>query len=165
VTLVHYAHLKLEDWGVRIITLQTYNLHSTLPQENYMFKKYNDTPAAIAIALVTVFFILQVVLFGSTAGTFLEEVGIGQAALPMAYWLCFLFAAMAIGLILTFVKGPDGQSIFFNVVLITQIGGVVGNLIEISTDAVTKSSPGQLVMFIVVAILYCFGYFRVRSRL
>ena len=130
-----------------------------------MFAKYNDTPAAIAIGLVTIFFIIQVVLFGFTAETFLEDVGIGPAALPMAYWLCFLFATLAIGLILTFVKGPDGQSIFFNVVLITQIGGVIGNLIEISADTVTKSSPGQLVMFIIVAVLYCFGYYRLRSRL
>ena len=130
-----------------------------------MFKKYNDTPAAIAMGLVTIFFIIQVIVTAFTGETWLEDAGIDPAALPLVYWLCFIFATFAIGLILTFVKGPDGQSIFFNVVLITQIGGVVGNLIEISTDAVTKSSPGQLVMFIVVAILYCFGYFRVRSRL
>ena len=130
-----------------------------------MFKKYNDTPAAIAIGLVTIFFIIQVVLFAFTAETFLEDVGIGPAALPMAYWLCFLFAAMAVGLILTFVKGPDGQSIFFNVVLIGQIGSIIGNLIEISADTATKPSTGQLVMFIVVAALFVFGYFRVRSRL
>ena len=130
-----------------------------------MFKKYNDTPAAIAMGLVTIFFIIQVVLFAFTAETFLEDSGIDPAALPMAYWLCFLFAALAIGLILTFIKGPDGQSIFFNVVLVTQIGGIIGNLIEISTDAATKSTPGQLVLFIVVAALYCFGYYRLRSRL
>ena len=83
----------------------------------------------------------------------------------MAYWLCFLFATLAIGLILTFVKGPDGQSIFFNVMLIGQIGSIIGNLIEISADTATKPSTGQLVMFIVVAALFVFGYFRVRSRL
>ena len=130
-----------------------------------MFKKYNDTPAAIAIGLVTIFFIIQVVLFAFTAETFLEAVGIGPAALPMAYWLCFLFGTLAIGLILTFVKGPDGQSIFFNVMLIGQIGSIIGNLIEISADTATKPSTGQLVMFIVVAALFVFGYFRVRSRL
>ena len=130
-----------------------------------MFKKYNDTPAAIAIGLVTIFFIIQVVLFAFTAETFLEDVGIGPAALPMAYWLCFLFATLAIGLILTFVKGPDGQSIFFNVMLIGQIGSIIGNLIEISADTATKPSTGQLVMVIVVAALFVFGYFRVRSRL
>ena len=130
-----------------------------------MFAKYNDTPAAIAIGLVTIFFIIQVVLFAFTAETFLEDVGIGPAALPMAYWLCFLFATLAIGLVLTFVKGPDGQSIFFNVMLIGQIGSIIGNLIEISADTATKPSTGQLVMFIVVAALFVFGYFRVRSRL
>ena len=129
-----------------------------------MFKKYNDTPAAIAIGLVTIFFIIQVVLFAFTAETFLEDTGIGLAALPMVYWLCFLFATLAIGLILTFVKGPDGQSIFFNVMLIGQIGGVIGNLIEIATDA-TTADPALLVLSIIFAALYCFGYYRVRSRL
>ena len=135
-----------------------------LPAEHSMFKKYNDTPAAIAIGLVTIFFIIQVVLFAFTAETFLEDVGIGPAALPMAYWLCFLFATLAIGLVLTFVKGPDGQSIFFNVMLIGQIGGVIGNLIEIATDA-TTADPVFLVLSIIFAALYCFGYYRVRSRL
>jgi len=129
-----------------------------------MFKKYNDTPAAIAIGLVTIFFIIQVVLFAFTAETFLEDTGIGLAALPMAYWLCFLFATLAIGLILTFVKGPDGQSIFFNVMLIGQIGGVIGNLIEIACDA-TTADPVFLVLSIIFAALYCFGYYRLRSRL
>ena len=129
-----------------------------------MFSKYNDTPAAIAIGLVTVFFIIQVVLFAFTAETFLEDVGIGPEALPMAYWLCFLFATLAIGLILTFVKGPDGQSIFFNVMLIGQIGSVIGNLIEIATDA-TTADPFFLVLSIIVAAVYVFGYFRIRSRL
>ena len=130
-----------------------------------MFAKYNDTPAAIAIGLVTVFFVIQVVLFAFTAETFLEDTGIDPAALPMAYWLCFFIAILTVGLILTFVKGPDGQSIFFNVMLIVQIGGLIGNLIEYATDAATKSPPALLVMFIVVAVLYCFGYFRLRSRL
>ena len=129
-----------------------------------MFKKYNDTPAAIAIGLVTIFFIIQVVLFAFTAETFLEDTGIGLAALPMVYWLCFLFATFAIGLILTFVKGPDGQSIFFNVMLIGQIGGVIGNLIEIACDA-TTADPVLLVLSIIFAALYCFGYYRLRSRL
>ena len=129
-----------------------------------MFKKYNDTPAAIAMGLVTIFFIIQVVLFAFTAETFLEDVGIGPAALPMAYWLCFLFATLAIGLILTFVKGPDGQSIFFNVMLIGQIGFVIGNLIEIACDA-TTADPFFLVLTIIFAALYCFGYYRIRSRL
>ena len=129
-----------------------------------MFAKYNDTPAAIAIGLVTIFFIIQVVLFAFTAETFLEDVGIGPAALPMAYWLCFLFATLAIGLVLTFVKGPDGQSIFFNVMLIGQIGFVIGNLIEIACDA-TTADPFFLVLTIIFAALYCFGYYRIRSRL
>ena len=129
-----------------------------------MFAKYNDTPAAIAIGVVTIFSIIQVVLFAFTAETFLEDAGIGLAALPMAYWLCFFIAILTVGLILTFVKGPDGQSIFFNVVLIGQIGSVIGSLIEIATDAAT-SDPVCLVLSIIVAALYCFGYLRLRSRL
>jgi hypothetical protein len=129
-----------------------------------MFKKYNDTPAAIAMGLVTIFYIIQVILTAFTGETFLEDAGIDPAALPLLYWLCFIFATFAIGLILTFVKGPDGQSIFFNVMLIGQIGGVIGNLIEIATDALT-ADPFFLVLSIIVAALYVFGYFRIRSRL
>ena len=130
-----------------------------------MFAKYNDTPAAIAIGLVTIFFIIQVILMAFTGESWLEDAGIDPAALPFVYWLGFIFVTFAIGLILTFVKGPDGQSIFFNVMLIGQIGSIIGNLIEISADTATKPSTGQLVMFIVVAALFVFGYFRVRSRL
>ena len=130
-----------------------------------MFKKYNDTPAAIAMGLVTIFFIIQVILMAFTGETWLEDAGIDPAALPFVYWLCFIFATFAIGLIRTVVKGPDGQSIFFNVVLIGQIGSVIGSLIEIATDAATKSPPAFLVLSIIVAALYCFGYFRLRSRL
>ena len=130
-----------------------------------MFKKYNDTPAAIAIGLVTIFFIIQVILMAFTGESWLEDAGIDPAALPFVYWLCFIFATFAIGLILTFVKGPDGQSIFFNVMLIGQIGSLIGNLIEYATGAATKSPPALLVLFIVVAALYCFGYFMLRSRL
>ena len=130
-----------------------------------MFKKYNDTPAAIAMGLVTIFFIIQVILTASTGETWLEDAGIDPAAWPLGYGLGFIFATFAIGLILTFVKGPDGQSIFFNVMLIGQIGSIIGNLIEISADTATKPSTGQLVMFIVVAALFVFGYFRIRSRL
>ena len=79
--------------------------------------------------------------------------------------MCGFLAILSVGLILTFVKGSDGQNIFFNVMLVVQIGGLIGNLIEYATDAATKSPPALLAMFIVVAALYCFGYFRVRSRL
>ena len=130
-----------------------------------MFKKYNDTPAAIAIGVVTLFFIIQVVLICFTAETFLEDSGINPAGLPLVYWMCGFLAILSVGLILTFIKGPDGQSIFFNVMLIVQIGGLIGNLIEYATDAATKSPPALFVMFIVVAALYCFAYFRLRSRL
>ena len=129
-----------------------------------MFKKYNDTPAAIAMGLVTIFFIIQVILMAFTGESWLEDAGIDPAAMPLVYWLCFIFATFAIGLILTFVKGPDGQSIFFNVMLIGQIGFVIGNLIEVATDA-TTADPFFLVLTIIFAALYCFGYFRIRSRL
>ena len=62
-------------------------------------------------------------------------------------------------------QGPDSQSIFFNVILIGQIGSVIGSLIENATDAATKSPPAFLVLSIIVAALYVFGYFRLRSRL
>ena len=83
----------------------------------------------------------------------------------MVYWMCGFLAILSVGLILTFIKGPDGQSIFFNVMLLVQIGSVIGQLIEYATDAGTKSPPALLAVTIVLAALYFFGYFRLRSRL
>ena len=52
-------------------------------------------------------------MFFLGAEYFLADTSIDPATLPMTYWLCFLFAIMFLGLVLTFVKGLDGQSIFY----------------------------------------------------
>ena len=56
-----------------------------------MFKKYNDTPAAIAIGLVTIFFIIQVILMAFTGESWLEDAGIDPAALPFCILAVFYF--------------------------------------------------------------------------
>ena len=94
----------------------------------------------------------------------LADSGIDLAALPLVNWLGF-FSVLTVGLILTFVKGPDGQNIFFNVLLILQIGGPIGSWIEIATDAATASPPSQVVIQVVATMVFLFAYFRLRSRL
>jgi hypothetical protein len=130
-----------------------------------MFKKYNDTPAAIAMGLLTLFYLFQVIAFFLTKEDFFADAGLDPAALPMANWLVFLFATIWVGLVLTFVKGPDGQGIFFIVLLIVQIGGPIGSWIEIATDAATASPPSQVVIQLVGTVVFLFAYFRLRSRL
>ena len=130
-----------------------------------MFKKYNDTPAAIAIGLVTLFYLFQVVVFFLTKEDFFADAGLDPAALPLANWLLFTYATLLVGLILTFMKGPDGQGIFFIVLLINNVAGPIGSWIEIATDAATAAPPSQAVMQLVVVAVFLFGYFRIRSRL
>ena len=79
--------------------------------------------------------------------------------------MVFIFATLLVGLVLTFVKGSDGQSIFFNVMLIVSIDSPNGSLIEIATDAATASPPSQVVIQVVATVVFLFAYFRLRSRL
>ena len=136
-----------------------------------MFKKYNDTPAAIALGL----FLLGALIYGLqlifTSESWLAAHDIGLAALPVARALGAAFFGFSVGLILTFVNGPDGQRTLFIALLATQIltfvilwhAHLMGTL-PISQAALDTLFLDVIVVSVLTALLL-FGCFKLRSRL
>ena len=129
-----------------------------------MFEKYNDNPAAICLGLYLlgcIFYVFQLLFMTEI---WLAGEGIGPEAIPVAKVLGSAFLGFIIGLILTYMNGPDGQKIYFFSLLVAQICTLlniwhqhlfVGNT-TVFDDAIIVS---------VLSALLLIGFFRVKSRL
>ena len=129
-----------------------------------MFKKYNDTPAAIALGIFllgALFYGLQLVF---TSDSWLAAHDIDIAAIPVARALGAAYLGFSLGVILTFLNGPDGQKTFFIALGVAQvilfvvlwharIAGIENVLLQ---DAIAVS---------VLTAVLLFGYFKLLSRL
>ena len=129
-----------------------------------MFKKYNDTPAAIAMGL----YLLGAVVYGLqlifASEAWLTAHDIGPEGIPLARALGAAYLGFSLGVILTFVNSPDGQKTFFIALGIAQvilfvvlwharIAGIGSVLLQ---DAVAVS---------VLTAALLFGYFKLLTRL
>ncbi len=129
----------------------------------HMLKKYNDTPAAIALALFTlgsVFYVAQL-LFMTEA--WLAENGMGAESIVLARVLGFTWLGIAVGLIRTFINGPEGSSTFFMALVTAQIGILI-NLWHQHLIGVPAVFDDAIIVSVLTALLLI-GYLRVRSRL
>ena len=138
---------------------------------HHTFKKYHDLPAAIAIGLYLLgahFYIVQTI-FMTDAWLAAHEIGIEAA--PIVRIMGATYFGFAIGLILTFVNGPDGQRTFFNALLVAQVltlvilwhAHLMGDL-PVSAAALDALFQDVIAVSVLTALLLA-GYFRLRSRL
>jgi hypothetical protein len=128
-----------------------------------MLKKYNDMPAAIALALFTLgcaFYVTQL-LFMTEA--WLAENGMGTESVVLARVLGFTWLGITVGLIRTFINGPEGSSTFFMALVIAQIGVLI-NLWHQHLTGVPAVFDDAIIVSVLTALLLI-GYMRIRSRL
>ena len=129
-----------------------------------MFKKYNDTPAAIAMGLMTLAMIFWVGIMLFTPETLLSDRGVDVSAAPIVRFLGLTWLGLLVGVIFTFVNGPDGQKVFFNALLVAQIATAIANwYLYFANDVGTLG--GDVLIDVVLTALLLFAYFRIRSRL
>jgi len=128
-----------------------------------MFKKYNDTPAAVAMGLILIgmiFWLGQIVTSPEAA---LSDRGIDVSAVPLLRLAALTWLGFLVGIVLTFVNGPDGQKVFFNALLVAQITTAILNWYQyVGNDLGT---PFDVIADVVITVLLLFAYFRVKSRL
>ena len=129
-----------------------------------MFKKYNDTPAAIAMGLMTLAMIFWVGLMLFSPETLLSDRGIDVTAAPIARFLGLTWLGFLVGVIFTFVNGPDGHKVFFNALLVAQIATAIANWYQYFANDV-GTLVGDVIPDVVITALFLFAYFRLRSRL
>ena len=129
-----------------------------------MFEKYNDNPAAICLGLYLlgcIFYVFQLLFMTET---WLAGEEIGPEAIPVARVLGSAFLGFVVGLILTYLNGPDGQKIYFFALLVAQIC----TLLNIWHQHLFAGNPTAFDDAIIVSILTALlliGFFRVKSRL
>lgn len=129
-----------------------------------MFKKYNDTPAAVAMGLILIgmiFWLGQIVTSPETA---LSDRGIDVSAVPLLRLAALTWLGFLVGIVLTFVNGPDGQKVFFNALLVAQIATAIAAWYQYFANDV-GTLVGDVIPDVVITALFLFAYFRLRSRL
>ena len=131
-----------------------------------MLEKYNDTPAAIAIILYTLGCALFQLLFMTES--WLAENGMGPETVGLARVLAFTWLGILVGLVRTFTNGPDGNSTFFIVLIVAQLGLVLNLWHQYLFPADAAAAATVLddsIAVSVLAILLLIGWFRIRARL
>ncbi len=129
-----------------------------------MFEKYNDNPAAICLGLYLlgcIFYVFQLLFMTET---WLAAEEIGPEAITVARVLGSAYLGFIVGLILTFMNGPDGQKIYFFALLVAQIC----TLLNIWHQHLFAGNPTVFDDAIIVSVLTALlliGFFRIRSRL
>jgi hypothetical protein len=129
-----------------------------------MFEKYNDNTASVRLGLYLLGCIFYVFLFLFMTETWLAGEEIGPEAIPVARVLGSAFLGFVVGLILTYINGPDGQKIYFFALLVAQIC----TLLNIWHQHLFAGNPTVFDDAIIVSILTIFlliGFFRIKSRL
>ena len=129
-----------------------------------MFEKYNDNPSAICLGLYLlgcIFYVFQLLFMTET---WLAGEGIGTEAIPVAKVLGSAFLGFIVGLILTYLNGPDGQKIYFYALLVAQICTLL-NLWHQHFFTVNPTVFDDAMVVSVLTALLLIGFFRIKSRL
>ena len=129
-----------------------------------MFQKYNDTPAAICLGIYFlggIFYVFQLLFMTET---WLAGEEIGPEAIGVARVLGFAFLGYNVGLIWTYVNGPDGLKIYFISLLVAQIGTLL-NIWYLHLFAEKMTLLDNSIIVSLLTTLLLIGYLRVRSLL
>ena len=129
-----------------------------------MFEKYNDTPAAICLGIYllgAIFYVFQLLFMTEQ---WLANELIGPEAIGVARVLGFAYLGYVAGLLMTYIKGPDGHGIFFVSLLVAQIGTFLNLWHQYFLVEVMTTLDDAIIVSVLTALLLV-GYIRIRSRL
>ncbi|RZO15881.1 MAG: hypothetical protein EVB04_05310 [Candidatus Thioglobus sp.] len=127
-------------------------------------QKYGDTPAAIAMILVTlgsIFYVFQLIFMTEA---WLAENGIGAEAIGLARVLGFTWLGIVVVLVRTFISGLSGTSAFFVALVIAQIGIFLNLWHQELMVALEVSVLDDAIIVTVLTALLLFGWSRIRSK-
>tara|TARA_B100001123_G_scaffold300760_1_gene335571 strand:+ start:262 stop:663 length:402 start_codon:yes stop_codon:yes gene_type:complete len=132
--------------------------------EGTMLGKLNDNIAALVLGIYLLGIIMYVVQLIFMTEIWLKGEEVDVSAVTVARVLGGAWLGLGLGIVLTFLNGPDGQKTFFMTILVAQFatllvllhGHFVSNLPKLGDDVAIVS---------VLTILLLVGWFRIKDRL
>ena len=129
-----------------------------------MLGKLNDNIAALVLGIYLLGIIMYVVQLIFMTEIWLKGEEVDVSAVTVARVLGGAWLGLGLGIVLTFLNGPDGQKTFFMTILVAQLatlfvllhGHFVSNLPKLGDDVAIVS---------VLTILLLVGWFRIKDRL
>jgi len=129
-----------------------------------MFAKYNDNIAVIALGIYWLGGLFYVVNLIFNTEAWLADNEIHANAVTVARVLGGTWLGLVLGLLLTFLKGPDGQRFFFWALGVAQVATLV--VILHSHFILSRPSVADDAGIVsVLTLLFLIGWFRVKDRL
>ena len=129
-----------------------------------MLAKLNDNVAALVFGVYLLGIIMYVIQLIFMTEIWLKGEEVDVSAVTVARVLGGAWLGLGLGVVLTFLNGPDGQKTFFTSLLVSQVatllillhGHFILNLPKLGDDVAIVA---------VLTILFLIGWFRIKDRL
>ena len=129
-----------------------------------MLAKLNDNVAALVFGIYLLGIVMYVIQLIFMTEIWLKGEEVDVSAVTVARVLGGAWLGLGLGVVLTFLNGPDGQKTFFTTILVAQIATLL--VILHSHFIANEPQTGDDVAIVsVLTILFLIGWFRIKDRL
>ena len=129
-----------------------------------MLAKLNDNVAALVLGIYLLGILMYVVQLIFMTEVWLKGEEIDVSAVTVARVTGTAWLGLGVGVVLTFLNGPDGQKTFFTGLLVAQVATLLVILHSHFIANVPKSGDDAAIVA-VLTILLLVGWFRIKDRL
>ena len=129
-----------------------------------MLAKLNDNIAALVFGVYLLGIIAYVIQLIFMTEIWLKGEEVDVSAVTVARVLGGAWLGLGLGIVLTFLNGPDGQKTFFTSLLVAQVATLLVILHSHFIANVPKTGDDAAIVA-VLTILFLIGWFRIKDRL
>ena len=129
-----------------------------------MLAKLNDNIAALVFGIYLLGIIMYVIQLIFMTEIWLKGEEVDVSAVTVARVLGGAWLGLGLGIVLTFLNGPDGQKTFFTSLLVAQVATLLVMLHSHFIANVPKTGD-DVAIVAVLTILFLTGWFRIKDRL
>ena len=129
-----------------------------------MLAKLNDNVAALVLGIYLLGILMYVVQLIFMTEVWLKGEEIDVSAVTIARVTGATWLGLGVGVVLTFLNGPDGQKTFFTGLLVAQVATLLVVLHSHFIANVPKTGDDAAIVA-VLTILLLVGWFRIKDRL
>jgi len=129
-----------------------------------MLAKLNDNVAALVFGIYLLGIVMYVIQLIFMTEIWLKGEEVDVSAVTVARVLGGAWLGLGLGIVLTFLNGPDGQKTFFTSLLVAQVATLLVMLHSHFIANVPKTGD-DVAIVAVLTILFLIGWFRIKDRL